>query len=54
MPEPEPIRVLLVDDHGVVRRGMRGFFDLIDDIQVVGEAADGTRRSRGRASSPRT
>jgi DNA-binding NarL/FixJ family response regulator len=36
-----PIRVLLVDDHGVVRRGLRGFFDLIDDIDVVGEAEDG-------------
>jgi DNA-binding NarL/FixJ family response regulator len=36
-----PIRVLLVDDHGVVRRGLRGFFDLIEDIEVVGEAEDG-------------
>ena len=36
-----PIRVLLVDDHAVVRRGLRGFFDLLDDIEVVGEAADG-------------
>jgi DNA-binding NarL/FixJ family response regulator len=35
------IRVLLVDDHAVVRRGMRGFFDLLDDIEVVGEASDG-------------
>jgi DNA-binding NarL/FixJ family response regulator len=37
----EPIRVLLVDDHTVVRQGLRGFFDLLDDIEVVGEAADG-------------
>jgi DNA-binding NarL/FixJ family response regulator len=36
-----PIRVLLVDDHAVVRRGLRSFFDLLDDIDVVGEAADG-------------
>ncbi len=36
-----PIRVMLVDDHGVVRRGLRGFFDLVDDIDVVGEAEDG-------------
>jgi DNA-binding NarL/FixJ family response regulator len=35
------IRVLLVDDHAMVRRGMRDFLDLHDDIQVVGEAADG-------------
>ncbi len=36
-----PIRVMLVDDHTVVRQGLRGFFDLLDDIDVVGEAADG-------------
>jgi DNA-binding NarL/FixJ family response regulator len=35
------IRVLIVDDHTVVRRGLRGFFDLLDDIDVVGEAGDG-------------
>ena len=35
------IRVLLVDDHAVVRRGLRGFFELLDDIDVVGEAEDG-------------
>jgi DNA-binding NarL/FixJ family response regulator len=39
--EPRPIRVFLVDDHVVVRRGMRAFFDMIDDIEVLGEAADG-------------
>ena len=37
----ERIRVLLVDDHTVVRRGLRTFFDLTGDIQVVGEAGDG-------------
>jgi DNA-binding NarL/FixJ family response regulator len=36
-----PIRVLLVDDHAMVRRGMRDFLDLHDDIEVVGEAVDG-------------
>jgi DNA-binding NarL/FixJ family response regulator len=35
------IRVLIVDDHAVVRRGLRGFFELLDDIEVVGEAGDG-------------
>ena len=39
-PEP-PIRVFLVDDHAVVRRGMRAFFDMLDDIEVHGEASDG-------------
>jgi DNA-binding NarL/FixJ family response regulator len=41
VPDAAPIRVLLVDDHAVVRRGLRGFFDLIDDLEVVGEAEDG-------------
>ena len=36
-----PIRVLLVDDHVVVRRGMRAFFEMHDDIEILGEAADG-------------
>jgi DNA-binding NarL/FixJ family response regulator len=36
-----PIRVLLADDHAVVRRGLRLFLDLQDGIEVVGEAADG-------------
>jgi DNA-binding NarL/FixJ family response regulator len=35
------IRVLLVDDHAMVRRGMRDFLELHDDIEVVGEAVDG-------------
>jgi DNA-binding NarL/FixJ family response regulator len=35
------IRVFLVDDHAVVRRGMRAFFAVLDDIEVLGEAADG-------------
>jgi len=38
---PEPIRVLVVDDHFVVREGLRAFLDLQDGIEVVGEAADG-------------
>ena len=35
------IRVLIADDHAVVRRGLRGFLGLTDDLEVVGEAADG-------------
>ena len=37
----EAIRVLIVDDHQVVRRGLRTFLEVQDDIEVVGEAADG-------------
>ncbi|EME98177.1 response regulator [Streptomyces mobaraensis] len=35
------IRVLLVDDHQVVRKGLRTFLEIQDDIEVVGEAGDG-------------
>jgi DNA-binding NarL/FixJ family response regulator len=37
----EAIRVLVVDDHAVVREGLRTFLQLQDGIEVVGEAADG-------------
>jgi DNA-binding NarL/FixJ family response regulator len=36
-----PIRVFLVDDHGVVREGIRTYLSLSDDIEIVGEAGDG-------------
>jgi DNA-binding NarL/FixJ family response regulator len=35
------IRVVIADDHAVVRQGLRTFLDLQQDIEVVGEAADG-------------
>ncbi len=35
------IRVLIVDDHAVVREGLRAFLTLQDGIEIVGEAADG-------------
>ncbi len=37
----KPIRVLLADDHAVVRKGIREFLEEEPDIQVVAEAADG-------------
>lgn len=37
----EPIRVLLVDDHAVVRRGLSAFLMTYDELEVVGEAASG-------------
>ena len=48
------IRVLIADDHAVVRQGLRTYLDLQDDIDVVAEAGDGdaaiaaaTRRPSG-------
>ncbi|MBF6170233.1 response regulator [Nocardia blacklockiae] len=35
------IRVLIADDHGAIRAGLRMILDAADDIEVVGEAADG-------------
>ncbi len=35
------IRVLVVDDHAMVREGLRSFLEVQDDLEVVGEAADG-------------
>ncbi len=37
----EPIGVLIVDDHAVVREGLRSFLELQEGIAVVGEAGDG-------------
>ncbi|HYL40382.1 MAG TPA: response regulator transcription factor, partial [Candidatus Binatus sp.] len=41
MADGAPIRVLIADDHAVVRSGLRTFLELLPDIEVVGEAADG-------------
>ena len=37
----EPVRILLVEDHQVVREGLRRMLELEPDMRVVGEAADG-------------
>ncbi|CUS04876.2 Transcriptional regulatory protein LiaR [Candidatus Promineifilum breve] len=41
MNEPAPIRVLLVDDHTMVRRGLAMFLKVHDDLELAGEAATG-------------
>ena len=41
MSTPARIRVLIVDDHYMVREGLKVFLSTIDDIEVVGEAEDG-------------
>jgi two-component system NarL family response regulator len=38
---PERIRILVVDDHHVVRQGLVALLNIIPDIEVVGEASDG-------------
>lgn len=37
----DTIRVVIVDDHLIVRRGLRDLFETEADIEVVGEASDG-------------
>jgi two-component system, NarL family, nitrate/nitrite response regulator NarL len=39
----KPITVLLVEDHTVVREGLRALLEVEDDIEVIGEAQDGRR-----------
>lgn len=36
-----PTRILLVDDHGLVRAGIRALIGMIEGVEVVGEAGDG-------------
>lgn len=38
---PHKMRVLIADDHALVREGIAAFLKLCDDIEVVGEASDG-------------
>ncbi|MEU5979295.1 response regulator transcription factor [Streptomyces sp. NPDC047315] len=52
-PRAAPVRVFLVDDHEVVRRGLRDLFDAEADIEVVGEARDAAQAlARGLALRP--
>ena len=47
--EPDVIRVFLLDDHEIVRRGVRELLEAADDIEVVGEAATAEEALRTRA-----
>lgn len=38
---PKKIRILICDDHGVVRRGLRSLIEIKSEMELVGEAADG-------------
>ncbi|MGZ4253897.1 MAG: response regulator, partial [Solirubrobacteraceae bacterium] len=49
----DAIRVLLVDDHAVVREGLRNFLALQDGLEIVGEAGDGAEAiEQARALEP--
>jgi two-component system, NarL family, response regulator LiaR len=41
MTDPKGIRVMIVDDHPVVRDGLKNMLDAFDDLELVGEAEDG-------------
>ena len=46
------IRVLIADDHAVVRAGLEQLLGDVDDIEVVGAAADGAGGGRALPPSP--
>jgi DNA-binding NarL/FixJ family response regulator len=49
----DPIRVLIVDDHPVVRDGLRGIFESTAEFEVAGEAGNGAEAvTRARALQP--
>ena len=41
MTDPRPIKVMIVDDHPIVRDGLKSMLLAFDDLQLVGEAGDG-------------
>jgi DNA-binding NarL/FixJ family response regulator len=48
--QQQPVRVFVVDDHAVVRRGLRAYLELVDDMEVIDEAADGQAALAGIAA----
>ena len=46
----QPIRILVADDHAVVRKGLLALVDTEEGMEVVGEAADGTEAMEKAAS----
>jgi DNA-binding NarL/FixJ family response regulator len=53
MPDREPARILLADDHALVRRGVRLILDSEPDLTVVAEASDGAEAiTQARAERP--
>ncbi len=52
--ESQPMKVLIADDHGIVRSGLRMLLERQTDIEVIGEAADGARPATWRSGSDPT
>ena len=46
MDEARPIRVVIVDDHDMIRSGLAVFLEAFDDLKLVGEATDGNEAIR--------
>jgi NarL family two-component system response regulator YdfI len=46
MPVPDPIRILVADDHLIIRQGLRLIFETEPGFELVGEAADGAEAVR--------
>ncbi|MDY0020701.1 MAG: response regulator transcription factor, partial [Anaerolineae bacterium] len=45
----EPVTVFIVDDHTVVRQGIRAYLETQPDLAVIGEAGEGTEAVRRAA-----
>ena len=43
MSKSDPIRVMIVDDHALVRSGLGAFLEVYDDLELAGEAEDGAK-----------
>lgn len=52
MSDARPVTVLIADDHEVVRRGVRAFFDAQPDLEVVAEAASGQEALQAARERP--
>ena len=48
------LRILVADDHGIVRSGLKMLIERQDGMHVVAEAEDGVEPSRPRSASTRT
>jgi two-component system, NarL family, response regulator LiaR len=42
MAETKRIKIMLVDDHAIVRQGLRTYLELVEDFEIAGEASNGT------------